>query len=168
MRSGFTKCTPLIAGLMASLLLAIVSVPLVAQPATETRPEHGFGAVYDAAHEMTLNGTIEKVVTKHELGSPAGMHLLISGPAGVVDAHVGSFMSKETKESLHEGTPVRIVGAMSTIHGKSYLLARLVTVGDHTIRVRSKHGILAPMPEPTARKRNSERKPAVAVHGGAQ
>jgi hypothetical protein len=168
MRSSARKRTLLIAGLMACLLVAIVSVPLVAQPATETRPEHGVGAAYDAAHEITLNGSIEKVVTKREHGSPAGMHLLITGPSGVVDAHVGSFLGKEAKESLHEGMPVRIVGAMSTIHGKSYLLARLVTVGDHTIQVRSKRGILAPMPEHNARSRNTDKKPAVAVHGGAQ
>jgi hypothetical protein len=168
MSSGFTKRTPLIAGLMMGLLLAIVSVPLVAQPATVTRAEHGFGAVYDAAHETTLDGTIQTVVTKHTKGSPAGMHLLVSGPSGVVDAHVGSFLNREAKGNLHEGMPVRIVGAMSTIHGKSYLLARLVTVGDRTIQVRSKRGILAPMPERGARKRSSERKPAIAVNGGAR
>jgi hypothetical protein len=169
MRSSARKRTPLIAGLMAGLLVAIVSVPLVAQPTTETRPPaKGFGADYDAAHETTLNGTIEKITTKREIGKPAGMHLLVSGPSGVVDAHVGYFLNKEAKESLQEGMPVKIVGAMSTIHGKSYLLARLVTVGDRTIRVRSKHGILAPEPTGTPHKRNSNRKPAVAVHGGAQ
>jgi hypothetical protein len=138
------KPARLIAGLLTGLLFAIVSIPLGAQPAPETRAGRGFGPVYDAAHETTLNGTIREVVTRHAVGSPAGMHLLVAGPGGTIDAHVGPFLSKQTKEALQKGTPVQIVGAMSSLHGKDYLLARQVTVGGRTVKVRSDRGILVP------------------------
>jgi len=135
---------PMIAGLLCGLLFATVAVPLGAQPASETRPASGFGPAYNAAHEITLNGTIQQVVTKRTIGSPVGMHLLVAGPEGVVDAHVGPFLSKATKEALHAGTPVQIVGANVSVHGKTYLLARELNVGGNIITVRTKRGILTP------------------------
>jgi hypothetical protein len=132
----------MIAGLLTGLMFAILAVPLVAQPATEVHPGHGIGPVYDVSHEVTLNGIIQQVVTKHTAGAPAGMHLLVTSPEGTVDAHVGPFLNKQAKEALQAGTAVRVVGAKTTIRGKSYLLARQLTVGGHTIVVRSKHGAL--------------------------
>ena len=83
-RTCLTQPARMIAGVLTALLFAIVAVPLGAQPASESRPGRGFGPVYDTAHETTLNGTIREVVTKHVAGSPAGMHLLVAGPQGVV------------------------------------------------------------------------------------
>ncbi len=168
-----SRCAPAylsrrIAGLLSGLLFAILAVPLVAQPATEVHPGLGIGPVYDAAHEVTLNGTIRTVVTKHTKGSPAGMHLLVAGPEGVVDAHVGPFMNKQAKEALREGTPVRIVGANTSIRGKSYLLARQLTVDGHTFTVRSRHGLLAPGTNTHRAHSTNKTKSAVAGKGGAQ
>jgi Flp pilus assembly protein CpaB len=157
-----------IAGLLSGLLFAILAIPLVAQPATEVHPGLGIGPVYDAAHEVTLNGIIQTVVTKHTKGSPAGMHLLVVGPEGVVDAHVGPFLNKQAKEALHEGTPIRIVGAKTSIRGKSYLLARQLTVDGRTITVRTNHGFLAPGVSQHRVHSTNERKSAVEVKGGAQ
>jgi hypothetical protein len=166
-RCRFTPSTPLIAGLCA-LLFAILTVPLGAQPASETHAGQGLGPVYDAAHEITVNGTIQTVVTKHTKGSPAGMHLMVMGSEGMVDAHVGPFLNKANREALQEGANVRIVGAMSSQHGKSYLLARELTVGSRTITVRSTHGELAPMPTGHHVRSSSEKKSAVEVNGGAR
>ncbi len=138
------KPARMIAGLLTGLLLAGLAVPLGAQPASESRTGRGFGPVYDAAHETTLNGTIREVVTKHVAGSPPGMHLLVAGPQGVVDAHVGPYLSKQTTETLKAGAPVRIVGAVLSLHGKDYLLARELTVGGRTVKVRSERGVLVP------------------------
>jgi hypothetical protein len=137
-----TKPTLLIAGLLSGLLFATMAAPLGAQPASESRLGRGFGPVYDAARETTINGTIQKVVTKHTVGSPAGMHLLVTGPQGLVNAHVGSFLNKQTTASLQAGMPVRIVGANVSLHGKNYFLARELTVGGRTVTVRSERGIL--------------------------
>jgi hypothetical protein len=165
-RRRFSKPLPLAAGLVA-LMLAVAAVPLGAQPASVAHAGHGFGPVYDAAHEITLNGTVRSVVTQHAKGSPAGMHLLVAGPQGIVDAHVGSLLSKVTKESLREGAAVKIVGAMTTMHGKDYLLARTLTIGERTVTVRSERG--APVPEHEGRAHSIVRKPTqTAANGGAR
>jgi hypothetical protein len=158
----------LFAGLLIALLFAMFTIPLGAQPASETHAGQGLGPVYDAAHEITVNGTIQTVVTRHTKGSPAGMHLMVMGPQGVVDAHVGPFLNKANREALQEGAAVRIVGAMSSQHGKSYLLARELTVGNRTIMVRSTHGTLAPMPAASKAHSRSENKSKVEVNGGAR
>jgi hypothetical protein len=70
------------------------------------------------------------------------MHLLVAGPEGIVDTHVGPYLSKQTKEALQTGTPVRIVGAKMSLHGKDYFLAREITLGGRTIKVRNERGLL--------------------------
>ncbi len=141
-RTRFTKPIPLIAGLLASLLFAIAVVPLGAETAPKTRVGKGFGVSYDAAHEITLSGNVEQVITKRTIGAPIGMHLLVAGPKGTVDTHVGPFLTKAEKDALHTGTPVHIVGAMAIVHGKSYLLARELSVGGTTVKLRNAHGFL--------------------------
>lgn len=141
-RTRLTKPIQMIAGPLAGLLFAVLAVPLGAQPASETRVGHGFGVVYDAAHEITLTGTVQQVVTRHTPGSPAGMHLMVAGPQGLVDAHVGPFLSREMKEALHTGTPVQLVGAMASLHGRKYLMVRELNVGGSKVIVRSQHGFL--------------------------
>jgi len=159
--------TRLIAGGVLSALLAITAIPLTAQPAVETHPLHFVGHGYDKAHEVTINATINQMVTKHVAGSPAGLHLLVNGPEGLVDAHLGPFMTRQTQSALRAGTAVQIVGAMETVHGKQYLLAREVTVGGRTITVRSSNGMLrvGQSSHLHQMRRNRSR---VEVRGGAQ
>jgi hypothetical protein len=140
--SRFTSSDPVILGLLASLLFAILAAPLGGQTAAESRPGSGFGPSYDAAHEIVLAGTIQEVVTHHAVGSPVGMHLLVAGPQGLTDAHVGPFLSQETRNALLTGAQVQMVGARLSLHGKDYLLVRQLTVGGRSVTVRSKHGLL--------------------------
>ena len=167
-RTRLTKSASMIAGLMASLMFAILAVPLGAQPVPESHARKSFGPVYDAAHEITLNGDIQQVVTKHVVGSPAGMHLLVAGPNGLVDAHLGPFLSNEVKEALHTGTPVQIVGAMTSMHGKNYLLARELNIGGSIITVRSKHGALALVHSNREHVARSKTNSQIEANGGAR
>jgi hypothetical protein len=163
-RLCLTKPTPLIAGLLAGLLFAIIATPLGAAPA-ETQPQHPvFG--YDKSHEVTLTGTIAQTVTKHIAGTPAGLHLLVTGPEGTIDAHLGPYMSKDILEALHAGTPVQIVGAMEKAHGKTILLAREVTVGGRQVKVRNENGML--IQAQTAQSHHSKQKSGLAVNGGGR
>lgn len=141
-RNCLKKPARMIVGLLTGLLVAILTIPLGAQPAPESRAGRGFGPVYDVAHEVTINGTVQRVVTKHALGSPAGMHLLVGRAEGIVDAHVGPFLAKDTQEALHTGLPVQMVGAMQQINGKQYLMVRQLVIGGHTVTVRNEHGFL--------------------------
>lgn len=141
-RIRLTNPPQMTAGLLTGLLFAVLAVPLGAQAAPESRVGRGFGPAYDVAHETILSGTIQDVVTRHEIGSPAGMHLLVASPQGIVDTHVGPYLSKEMKEALRSGTPVQIAGATLTLHGKEYFLARQLTVGGRTVTIRSTRGFL--------------------------
>jgi hypothetical protein len=141
-RNCLTKPTRTVAGLLTALLFAVVAFPLGAYAAPDSRAGRGLGPVYDSAHEITFNGTIQKIVTEHVPGTPVGMHLLLAGPQGQVDAHLGPYLSKETKEALRSGASVQIVGAMLSQRGKTYLLARELVVGGSTVTVRSEHGFL--------------------------
>lgn len=131
-----------LAGLLPAVLMACLVIPAAAQSAAEVHPARGFMRPYDAAHELTVTGTVQEVVTKHAVGSPAGMHLIVSGPEGMVDAHVGPFLSKDVLEALRAGLPIQIVGAMETLHGKQFLLARQLIFGGRMVTVRSQNGFL--------------------------
>lgn len=132
----------MIAGPLTGLLCAVLAVQLGAQTAPDSHAGRGFGPVYDAAHETTFNGTIQEVVATRVTGSPAGTHLLVAGPQGIVDTSVGPFLSKETEESLQAGAPVRIVGATVSLNRKEYCAARQLTVSGRTVTVRNEHGLL--------------------------
>lgn len=136
------KFTLALSGLLPGVLLAW-ALPLSAQPVRTSRPAPGKIVAYDATHEVTVNGTVQQVVTKHIAGSPAGMHLLVSGATGTVDAHVGPFLSKSMQQALHAGLPLQVVGSMETVRGgKQYLLARQLVYGGQTVTVRNTNGFL--------------------------
>ncbi len=149
MRSTCTrKLTLALAGLLPGVLMVSLATPVVAEPAAGSVPERNAIAKYDATREITINGTVQQVITKHVAGSPAGMHLMVSGAQGLVDAHVGPYMSKSVKEALHMGLPLQIVGAMETVRGgKQYLLARQVIYGGQTLTVRNNRGMLLRPPQ---------------------
>jgi hypothetical protein len=133
----------LIAGLLTGLLFAIVPLQPSAQTAADSRTQRPLIPAYDKAHEITVDGTVQEVVTKHVAGSPVGMHLMVAGSEGVVDAHVGPYLTKDMQAALHAGLPVKIVGAMEEAHGKHYLLARQLSFGGRTVKVRNENGFLA-------------------------
>jgi hypothetical protein len=153
-------------GLLPGVLLACLAVPVSAQAGTESQPARGVVAQYDAAHEVTISGTVQKVVTKRTVGSPTGMHLLVSGAHGVVDAHVGPYLNKSMQQALHMGLPVQIVGSMVTIRGKELLLARQVIYGGQTVTVRNNKGFLY-HPAQSSLSPTNRKNPWMAVNGGA-
>lgn len=102
-----------------------------------------FAAAYDAAHELTLDGTVENMLPGMP-GSPAGVHVLLAGDQGAIDAHLGPYLSDQTKAALVAGAPVHAVGSMFTVHGKAYFLVRRLTIGGRTTVLRSPHGLLVP------------------------
>jgi hypothetical protein len=160
--------TRLIAGLLFSLLFATMAVSLDAHAASVSRTGQGFRPFYDAAHETTFEGTIQEVVVKHTAGSPGGMHLMVAGPKGLMDTHVGPFMSKETKEALKPGVPVRIVGASIEMHGKTYILARQLTVDGNTITVRGPRGFLVQTRSPRSERATARKTSQPEQNGGAR
>jgi hypothetical protein len=64
---------------------------------------------------------------------------------------------------------IHIVGAMTVVHGKSYLLARELTLGDRTITVRNTHGLPVLEQSPNSKWRARVQKTAqTESNGGAR
>jgi len=137
-----TKPSRIIAGLLTAMLFAVVTLQPSAQTAADSSAQRSLIPAYDKAHEITLNGTVQEVVTKHVAGTPFGMHLMVAGPEGMVDAHLGPYLTKDTQEALHAGLPMQIVGAVEEHNGKSFLLARQLIFAGRTVTVRSENGFL--------------------------
>jgi hypothetical protein len=165
MRCRVTKRIPTLAALLSSLVLAILVVgPLNAQSLEHSQTRRFLG--YDKAHEMTMNGTVQELIHESVTGAPVGLHLLVAGPQGMTDVHLGPYLSKDTQAALHEGVPVQIIGAMVTLHGKDYLLARQLIFSGRQVVVRTENGFLLPVQgQQTGRK---EAVSNVELGGGAQ
>ncbi len=139
-----TQPIRMIAGLLAGLLFVGLAIPLSAQPIAHSTRGRGFTPGYNAAQEITFAGTVQSVISKRVIGSPAGLHLLVAGEQGNVDVHVGSLLTRDTRAALHTGLPIQVVGAMQTLHGRQILLARQISFGGRTVTVRSTTGFLIP------------------------
>jgi hypothetical protein len=166
MRSG-SKRNLALAGLLPGVLLACLTVPAVAQAAGTSHQASGFAHPYDAKREIKFDGTVKQVVTKHAPGSPAGMHLIVTASTGTVDVHVGPLMPKDVLQALHPGLPIQIAGAVETMNGKSFLLARQLTFDGRTVTVRSRTGFLVGTPSARMVALRAQ-KPTPHVSGGAQ
>lgn len=90
------------------------------------------------AHDVAMAGTVQQVVTTRTLGT----QLVAEGPQGSFTANLGSALSDQMRQSLSPGTPVQVSGVMETTNGKSYLLARKLTVAGAQVTIRNQHGFL--------------------------
>jgi hypothetical protein len=94
------------------------------------------------AHDIAMAGTVQELITTQTLGAPVGIQLVVEGPQGALTASLGSMLSDQVQQTLSPGTPVQISGVMATIDGKSYLLARKLTVAGDQVIIRNDHGFL--------------------------
>lgn len=163
------KLIRLFIGLLIGLLFGICTLQPSAQSAPDSAAVRPSSLGYDKAHEITINGNVQEVVVKHGAGSPFGVHLLVAGSKGTVDAHLGQYLAKDTQDSLHSGAPVQIVGAMETIHGKNYLLVRQLIFSGRLITVRSQNGfLLHPLSSNNSRSTQAQSRFRTELTGGAQ
>ncbi len=146
----------LFAGLFALALLSlIVSVPLAQAQTAAVATRHAGPFSYDAAQEVTLHGTVSSVLTKPAAGMIMGSHLLLTTPAGTVDASLGRFgLRGKGALSVAAGRQIEITGVMKTIKNKQVFLARTVAVDGHIYTIRNEHGIPV---SPQARERASRK-----------
>jgi len=116
-------------------------------------------------NEITVVGTIRQVLTERAPGRPQGINLVLAGPQGVFDVPVGPFLASDVKESLSTGQQVQIAGTLRTLNGKSYLLAREMTVAGRQVTVRNDRGLLVRTQLPAA---SSSQRSRVGLNGGNQ
>jgi hypothetical protein len=148
MRRRFTKPNRMLAGLLTGLLLAILPVPLSAQPAESP-------AFYDVAREVTLRGTVSSVQTAAAARSMAGSRLRLSTASGVVEADLGRWgLRGKGSLSVAAGQQVEVTGVMKTLGGKQIFLVRTVKASGQIYTIRNEHGISV---SPQARERASQK-----------
>lgn len=144
-RSSLMKPTRLIAGLLTSLLLTILAVPLVAQPLLQSHP------YYDIAKEVTLTATVSSVVAKPAEGMIFGSHLMLETASGQLDASLGKWaLQGKGALSVAAGQAVEVTGVMKTIKDKQVFVVRTVKADGHIYTIRNKYGV--PM-SPQSRER---------------
>ncbi len=157
-----SQLTPVL--LLATVFLAAAANSFAAQPANGTPYPWDFS--YDKAHEITIEATVQEVVSTR--GTPDGLHLVVTAPEGMFDAHLGPFLTKETIDALHAGMMLQITGALHESHGKQYLLARQITIDGRIVILRNQRGYLVrPLPPRTA-ARSKESLLQPEVNGGAR
>lgn len=129
------------ASLAAGVILAAGALH-AATVANSSSIGRGFGFVYDPAHEVTVVGTVRGFAPVTSNARPMGFHLLVSTSGKVVDAHLGSYLSKQTQQALHSGQPIQIIGVNEQVQGKNILLARELVFAGHTVTIRTTRGFL--------------------------
>jgi hypothetical protein len=134
-----------IAGLLTGLLLAIVAVPLNAQPAhsgpsatTKAEP-HPF---YDITREVTLSGPVSAVYQRPVVGMIAGSHVVLLTGSGSVVASLGKWgLGGKGAPAIANGEQVTVRGVMKTIRNKEVFFVRTMQVSGHTYTIRNQHGV---------------------------
>jgi hypothetical protein len=150
----------------ASLIVTTILLLVIALQGSDTQFSNsgkGFGLAYDSAKEITVEGSIQEVVTHPAPGSAVGIHLLVLSEGKTVDAHLGPFLSAENREGLVLGQPVRIIGVSENAGGQNLFLARLLIIGERQVTIRNERGFLV---RPVTRRSTQINKSA--ANGGAQ
>lgn len=108
---------------------------------------------YDVRDEQVLAGTVAVLVARQSPGMLPGSHLLLTTTNGLVDVSLGGFAFQgKDALSVAAGEQIEVTGVMRTFGGRSVLLARIVTVLNHSYAIRNEHGIPV---TPKARERAS-------------
>lgn len=126
--------------LLTALFVALPAVLPAGQKLSPTnRVTHA--PRYDAAKEVTLEGTVEGLVTKPAPGKVLGGHLMVSTAKGSVDGQIGAFVLRGAHAfTATPGEKVKITGVMTTFHGQEAFLVRTIETANRTVMVRDAHG----------------------------
>jgi len=137
-------------GLVTVLAYGLLGAPLKAETAQASKRQI-VAPGYDVGKEVTLEGTVESVVTKSNRGMLLGAHLIFATSSGTVDAHLGTYALKGPHAlSFTPGEHVKVVGVMTTANNSRVFLARTVENSAGTFTIRSQHGFLISGPVKTA------------------
>ncbi|MEI9977667.1 MAG: hypothetical protein WDN23_01475 [Edaphobacter sp.] len=131
--------------LPAILLCGALTMDAVAQNSVMTQPSAGFvgwDASKPTSSDVAITAIIQEVVPNHASGIPAGLHLMLGTPQGVLDASVGPYLAPDIQQALVAGKQVQVFGQVKIIHDQKYLLIRQLVLDSTPIVVRNDHGSL--------------------------
>jgi DNA/RNA endonuclease YhcR with UshA esterase domain len=126
--------------LLAVLLISSSAAPVSADQ-SEAKKRVAHPSRYDAAKEVTLEGTVESLVTKPAPGKMLGGHLIVATSKGTVDGQIGGFVLRGSQAfTAAPGEKVKITGVMTTFRGQQAFLVRTIQTPERTVVVRNAHG----------------------------
>jgi len=125
-----------------TLRAAAMTAALVAGGAVAlAQMTHGSGMAYDPKTEITLEGTVDDVMTMPGTQPLSGVHLALETKDGIVHVHVGTpeYLAKQDV-SFGEGDRVTVTGSRIKGEGFEAILARTVTKGQVAVTLRDEDG----------------------------
>lgn len=100
-------------------------------------------AAFDSSHLVTMQGTIQEVISHPTPGTLLGEHLTVATTTGIHDVHIGPYVAKSAAgKNLHANASVIVVGSPVSLSGKQVFLATQLVVNGQTIPVRNQSGFL--------------------------
>jgi len=147
---------PRFTGLGTLALLLLMSFAPLVQAQTEATAARAENPIrYDVTKEVTLTGTVSKVLAKASPGMLWGSHLLLATDSGEVDASLGlSGSHGRDALSVKAGQLIEMTGVMKTIRNRQVFLARTMKVGERVYAIRNERGIPV---RPQSRERASQK-----------
>jgi len=129
--------------LLAAIGALAITIPSYAQTQTR-RTSTPAAPVYEKSKEITVDGTVESMVTNPAAGSLMGAHVMVATPSEEVDGHVGIYATRGSNPmTLTPGERVQMVGVMTTMaSGNRLFLVRTIQAGSHLYTIRNAHGFL--------------------------
>lgn len=131
-------------GLILSALVALLAMALPGPAGGQTAMRAKGAAAppkYEAAKEVTIEGTVASVVTNSTPGLLVGAHAILTTASGTVDAHLGTYAMRGANPLvLPVGERVKMVGVMATVAGRPVLLVRTAQTGHGVYTIRNAHG----------------------------
>jgi hypothetical protein len=131
--------------LPAILLCGGLIMDAAAQSSVTSQPSTsfiGWDTSKQKSSEVAVTAIIQEIVPNHASGIPAGLHVMLGTPQGVLDASVGPYLAADIQQALVVGKQVQVFGQVDTIRDQRYLLVHQLVLDGKTIVVRNDHGSL--------------------------
>ena len=127
------------------LLCGALTREAAAQDDTASQSSTGFigwNVSQPRSSDVAVTAIIQEVVSNRASGIPAGLHLMLGTPQGVLDASVGPYLAPNIQQALSAGQPVQVIGQVKTVHDQKYLLVRHLFLSGKDVVIRNDNGSL--------------------------
>jgi hypothetical protein len=132
--------------ILGILLFALVAVSLILGGTYAQRRRGQATGVprYDKSTEVTLSGSVERVVSETGRMGWMGTHLVVRFDAETLTVHLGpSSYLTQMGFTFAEGDRVEVTGSKVTFDSSNILVARAIRRGDRVLNLRDQQGIPA-------------------------
>jgi hypothetical protein len=136
---AFSKWTSVVA--MAVGVTVLAMTPVAAQQQGRNRQGN---RNYDPETVITVQATVQEVVTETNRRGGSGVHLVLQTEAEPTVVHVApaTFLSTSGWE-FAAGDAVTVVGSKTVVNGEPALIAREISRGEASLELRSEAGVPA-------------------------